>query len=61
MTTTTPATPTSTTSPRERAAELLGTTPTGLLVGGAWRDASDGGTFAVENPASGETLTLVAS
>lgn len=61
MTTTTPTSPTSTTSPRERAAELLTSTPTGLLIGGAWRDASDGGTFAVENPATGETLTHVAS
>ncbi|MEL7977508.1 NAD-dependent succinate-semialdehyde dehydrogenase [Isoptericola sp. F-RaC21] len=35
--------------------------PTGLLIGGSWRDASDGGTFAVENPATEETLVHVAS
>lgn len=58
MTTTAPTTGT---GPRERAAELLTTTPTGLLVGGTWRAASDSGTFAVENPATGEVLARVAS
>ena len=32
----------------------------GLLIGGEWRDASDGGTFVVTNPATGEQLTVCA-
>jgi succinate-semialdehyde dehydrogenase/glutarate-semialdehyde dehydrogenase len=47
-----PATPTEST--------LLSSVPTGLLIGGTWRDASDGSTFAVEDPATGRTLTHVA-
>ena len=39
---------------------LLASVPTGLFVGGAWRDASGGGRFAVEDPATGETLVEVA-
>jgi succinate-semialdehyde dehydrogenase / glutarate-semialdehyde dehydrogenase len=35
--------------------------PTQLFLGGEWRDASDGGTFAVDNPATGEVLADVAS
>ncbi|EFQ84510.1 succinate-semialdehyde dehydrogenase [Aeromicrobium marinum DSM 15272] len=31
-----------------------------LLIGGQWRDAEGGGTFAVDDPATGETLTHVA-
>ena len=34
--------------------------PTQLFIGGSWRDASGGGTFAVENPADGSTLVEVA-
>lgn len=34
---------------------------TGLLIGGEWRAASDGGTFEVQNPATGETVCSVAS
>lgn len=34
--------------------------PTQLFVGGAWRDAGDGGRFAVTDPATGRTLTEVA-
>ena len=34
--------------------------PTQLHVGGAWRDAGNGGTFAVVDPATGRTLTEVA-
>ncbi|GAA1717731.1 NAD-dependent succinate-semialdehyde dehydrogenase [Isoptericola hypogeus] len=41
--------------------EVLASVPTGLLIDGAWRDASDGGTFAVENPATEEVLAHVAS
>ena len=31
-----------------------------LLIGGEWRDASGGETFAVEDPSTGETLCEVA-
>src|SRR4051812_36451857 len=41
--------------------ETLDKVPTGLFIGGEWRDASDGGTTDVEDPATGETLTSVAS
>ncbi|WP_039827755.1 NAD-dependent succinate-semialdehyde dehydrogenase [Nocardia testacea] len=34
--------------------------PTGLLIGGTWRDATDGATFEVENPATGEVLAVIA-
>ena len=36
------------------------TTKTQLLIGGAWRDASDGGTYDVRNPATGARLAGVA-
>ncbi len=35
--------------------------PTQLFLGGEWRDASDGGTFDVDNPATGEVIAKVAS
>ena len=35
--------------------------PTQLYIGGEWRDASDGATFEVANPATGEVLASVAS
>lgn len=35
--------------------------PVQLLINGAWRDGSTAETFAVQNPATGETLTHVAS
>ena len=35
--------------------------PTQLFLGGEWRDASDGGTFDVDNPATGEIIATVAS
>src|SRR6478672_4978559 len=41
--------------------ETLDTVPTGLFIGGEWRDSSNGGTTEVEDPATGETLTTVAS
>src|SRR5512132_4746715 len=31
-----------------------------LYIGGEWRDGGEGGTIAVEDPATGETLTEVA-
>jgi succinate-semialdehyde dehydrogenase/glutarate-semialdehyde dehydrogenase len=34
--------------------------PTGLYIGGEWRPASSSGTLAVEDPATGESLTEVA-
>ena len=39
---------------------VLAAVPTGLLVGGSWRPASDGGTFDVHDPATGEVLVAVA-
>src|SRR3954466_5268263 len=41
--------------------ESLDSVPTGLFIGGEWRDSSDGSTTDVEDPATGETLTSVAS
>ena len=35
--------------------------PKGLFIGGEWRDASGGGTLAVEDPATGHTLCEVAA
>ncbi len=43
---------------RERA--VVAAVPTGLLVGGRWRDADRGATLAVEDPSTGEVLTEVA-
>jgi succinate-semialdehyde dehydrogenase/glutarate-semialdehyde dehydrogenase len=43
---------------RER--KLLDRVPTDLYIGGHWRAASGGGTFAVEDPATRETLVEVA-
>ncbi|MGE2716810.1 NAD-dependent succinate-semialdehyde dehydrogenase [Mycolicibacterium litorale] len=34
--------------------------PTGLLIAGTWRDAADGRTFEVENPATGEVIAVIA-
>jgi succinate-semialdehyde dehydrogenase/glutarate-semialdehyde dehydrogenase len=42
-----------------RSAETVGT-PTQLLVGGQWIDASDGHTFDVTDPATGEVVAVVA-
>ncbi|MBN1606172.1 MAG: betaine-aldehyde dehydrogenase, partial [Polyangiaceae bacterium] len=42
----------------QRAA--LAAAPTELLIGGEWRAAQRGGRFAVEDPATGETLAEVA-
>ena len=41
--------------------ESLDSVPTGLFIGGEWRDSSDGSTIDVEDPATGQTLTTVAS
>lgn len=40
---------------------ILAKVPTGLLINGQWRDASDGATFDVENPATEEHLATLAS
>ncbi len=45
----------------EREAALLKSVPTGLLIGGQWRDASDGGTFDVHDPSTGAVLATLAS
>jgi succinate-semialdehyde dehydrogenase/glutarate-semialdehyde dehydrogenase len=42
--------------PRDLAEQV----PTGLLVGGEWRPAAEGGTFAVADPATGGTIAEVA-
>src|SRR3954471_1314091 len=39
----------------------LADVPTRLFLGGEWRDAADGGTFEVDNPATGEVIATVAS
>lgn len=43
----------------ERAA--LDNVPTQLFIAGEWRDSSDGSTLDVEDPATGSTLTTIAS
>jgi succinate-semialdehyde dehydrogenase / glutarate-semialdehyde dehydrogenase len=45
---------------QSREAEILDAVPTQLFIGGEWRDAAEGGTLAVEDPATGETLREVA-
>ena len=42
-------------------ATLLASVPTGLLINGQWRDASDGGTFDVHDPATEKLLATLAS
>ncbi|MGH2979481.1 MAG: aldehyde dehydrogenase family protein, partial [Solirubrobacterales bacterium] len=44
--------------PRERA--VVEAVPKQLLIGGRWVDGSQGGTLAVEDPATGETIAEVA-
>src|SRR5688500_4691698 len=45
------------TAPQSDIAERV---PTGLYIGGEWRDATGSGTLAVEDPGSGETLAHIA-
>ncbi|WP_395405739.1 NAD-dependent succinate-semialdehyde dehydrogenase (plasmid) [Arthrobacter sp. UC242_113] len=45
----------------ERETALLAAVPTGLLINGEWRDASGGGTFDVEDPATGKILATLSS
>lgn len=42
------------------ASHALPDVPTQLFIGGSWRDAEGGGTFGVDDPATGETLVQVA-
>lgn len=49
------------TSLNELTQRALDFAPTKLYINGEWRDAGDGATFDVDNPASGEVLTQVAS
>ena len=42
------------------ASAALAAAPRELLIGGAWRPAAGGGTFAVEDPATGEPLCTIA-
>lgn len=48
------------TSDDTREARLIGSLHTGVYVDGAWRDASGGARFDVEDPSTGEVLTTVA-
>ncbi len=41
-------------------AAVVDKVPTGLYIGGEWRDATGGGTLPVEDPATGQTLAEVA-
>ncbi len=41
--------------------QLLDDVPTGLLIGGRWREAHGAGTFDVDDPATGETLATLSS
>jgi succinate-semialdehyde dehydrogenase/glutarate-semialdehyde dehydrogenase len=45
---------------QERENELLTSIRTGLLIGGEWRDASDGGVFDVEDPSTGKVIASAA-
>ncbi|MFJ4211033.1 NAD-dependent succinate-semialdehyde dehydrogenase [Paenarthrobacter sp. NPDC089675] len=45
----------------DHEAALLASVPTGLLINGQWRDASDGGTFDVQDPATEKLLATLAS
>src|SRR5205823_7266739 len=40
--------------------QVVDAVPKQLYVGGEWRDAAEGGTLAVEDPATGESLCEVA-
>ena len=40
--------------------KLLATVPSGLFIGGGWREATGGGRFAVEDPSTGAVLAEVA-
>ncbi|HEX6945390.1 MAG TPA: aldehyde dehydrogenase family protein, partial [Casimicrobiaceae bacterium] len=48
------------TTEQTREQQLVDAVPKQLFIGGAWRDASGGGTLGVEDPSTGETLAEVA-
>jgi succinate-semialdehyde dehydrogenase/glutarate-semialdehyde dehydrogenase len=52
--------PTSPTNPVAAERAVLAAVPKQLFIGGAWRDGREGGTVAVEDPATGETIAEVA-
>ncbi len=41
--------------------QLLDSVPSGLFIGGEWRESGDGSTIDVEDPSTGATLTSIAS
>jgi succinate-semialdehyde dehydrogenase/glutarate-semialdehyde dehydrogenase len=43
-----------------REQQVVSAVPTGLLIGGQWRQATSGATFKVEDPSTGHVLTEVA-
>jgi len=43
-----------------REEKVVGSVPSGLFIGGAWRPAESGATFAVEDPSTGRVLAQVA-
>ncbi len=45
----------------DREAELLAGVPDGLFIGGVWRGSSDGTTFDVGDPSTGEVIRTIAS
>jgi succinate-semialdehyde dehydrogenase/glutarate-semialdehyde dehydrogenase len=46
---------------RQRESDVLASVPSGLLIAGNWVEASDGGTFDVQDPATGQVLATLAS
>jgi succinate-semialdehyde dehydrogenase / glutarate-semialdehyde dehydrogenase len=56
----TPGTGTPDTGSADRERDVVAAVPTGLFIGGDWRPATGGGTFAVDDPATGAALTEVA-
>ena len=44
----------------DRESAVVGAVPKRLLIGGAWREATGGGTLGVEDPATGEVFAEVA-
>jgi succinate-semialdehyde dehydrogenase/glutarate-semialdehyde dehydrogenase len=51
---------TTTTQPAQDERAVLAAVPKQLFIGGTWRDGRDGGTVAVEDPATGATIAEVA-
>ncbi len=45
----------------EREKEILDKVPGGILIGGSWKDGSQGATIDVEDPATGKILKTIAS